>query len=511
LGDAKLVQDDAMNGTKHNGIIIDHCSMSWSVDESASFYDNTDFTMQYCIISESLYNSIHEKGPHGYGGIWGGKGATFHHNLIAHHTSRNPRFCGSRYSNQPASELIDFRNNVIFNWGSNSIYGAEGGSYNLVNNYFKSGPATKSSVKSRIIAPNADDGTNDQPLGVWGKFFVEGNYVAGYENVTVNNWVGVHVNSGNVAQIKSTNEFACENVTTQNAELAFEHVMAQAGCALPQRDAVDNRVIQEALSGIPTFGSTWGAGTGIIDSQNDVGGWPLANSGMPVIDTDHDGMPDDWELAHGLNINNTEDRNEDANGDGYTNLEDFLNELVEQHTYLIRPLNFKVKSIGTTKVELSWDDVTDNESGFLMERKKNTGEFLPIADLPANTVSFTDEDISNDVFSYRLRAKNEADTSFYTDTVQIDFLTHSGSLNQLIDTFSIYPNPFQNQVIIDFNSLQFNDVKIDLYNAFGQNMFTFIQPKNSQIRIETSSFPIGIYLLVISTCNSFETKKLIKT
>ena len=338
---------DAIWGRNNSNIIIDHCSMSWSTDECASFYDNTNFTMQWCFLAESLRGSLHPKGHHGYGGIWGGHGASFHHNILAHNDSRNPRMCGSRFSNRPDLEKVDFRNNVLYNWGkTNSGYAGEGGSYNFVNNYYKPGAATAESIVARIFSPNADDGSNSQPKGVWGKFYVAGNYVDGtapYSNVqngasriaatNSDNWNGIHINDNNgsttIDNIRSTTEYDFADVTTHTASAAFEKVVRYAGASY-RRDAVDERVAGEITSGAYTYVGSVLGGLGIIDSPYDVGGWPVLLSDEAPLDTDRDGIPDAWEIANGLDPDDAADGASLWNdGSGYTALEVYMNSLVE--------------------------------------------------------------------------------------------------------------------------------------------------------------------------------------
>lgn len=350
LGDAFPVEDDAMNSWSGNfqNIIIDHCSLSWSIDETGSFYDIKNFTLQWCILSESLFNSVHDKGQHGYAGIWGGENASFHHNLVAHHTSRTPRFNGNRYTVINFRDTVDFRNNVIYNWGNiNSGYGGEGGCYNMVNNYYKAGPATSGSLTTSSTSNKRNRIFNytsfyyngvDTVFG--GKFYVAGNYVNGFPDVTTDNWAkGIQKDSyinatALLTAAKQANPFTVSPVQTQTAEAAFLSVLDSAGAILPCRDTVDRRIVRETRTGTATFeGATYrlitGTGishpSGIIDKTTDVDGYPVYNSTPAPTDTDADGMPDSWELGKGLNPNNAADRNTLVNG--YTNLEVYLNSI----------------------------------------------------------------------------------------------------------------------------------------------------------------------------------------
>lgn len=322
LGDETAHPEDPLTVMGSRNVIIDHCSMSWGVDESGSFYDNEDFTLQWSIISESLYNSRHPKGPHGYGGIWGGAQASFLYNLLAHHSSRNPRFNGDRTAKVSGRELVDFRNNAVYNWGFKGAYGGERGKQNVVANYFKPGPATLN--KKRFL----------EPWDTVGKWYLAGNILEGSTTASTNNWAGVGGSHGAKGRV---NVPLIDVQPLYPAESAFDAILRFAGATFPQRDPVDRRIVTEVRSGTATFGGksyvkdhkvkSGSLVHGIIDTQQDVGGWPDLKSSPPPDDSDGDGIPDIWESAKGLDPNNQND-GRTISASGYSNLELYLNEIV---------------------------------------------------------------------------------------------------------------------------------------------------------------------------------------
>lgn len=337
LGDEADIDADAISGRYHKNIILDHVSASWSIDETVSIYYCENVTLQWCLISESLYAAGHVKGTHGFGGIWGSNRSTYHHNLLAHHTSRNPRFAsGCGYN--------DFRNNVVYNWGYNSAYGGEGyhednpefnfSVINMVANYFKPGPATATGqVSYRIVEPSFRDSNEG-----FGKWYVAENVVHGHAAVTADNWNGgVQPRGGetNIAVIRLQEPFDAIPINAESAEEAYHAVLRTVGASLPTRDAIDTRIVDETRNGYATYEGTAyrerrrisdrPGKLGIIDSQNDVGGWPELKSQPAPPDSDADGMPDAWEETHGLNPNDASDTATDTDSDGYTNIEEYLN------------------------------------------------------------------------------------------------------------------------------------------------------------------------------------------
>ena len=372
-GNAVDINDgaDACWGRRHKNIILDHCSFSWSIDEVASFYDNRNFTMQWCTIAESLTNAGHDKGAHGYGGIWGGKGASFHHNLLAHLNNRVPRFNGARYEwsgydtslygNTMQAERVDFRNCVLYNWGTGGCYGGPGGGYiNMVNNYYKAGPGTSHKTRvTQVTVGSSGNTTNEALRGYASRYYINGNYVVDGETPENFDWQGVEYDNGlkelngekyipdashkygndqqytaiggvDCIKLKLDEPIDAGKVTTHSAEEAFNKVVLFAGASL-SRDGVDSRYAAEALSGTATYTGSVTKRPGIIDSQNDVGGWPTLNPGVAVVDTDKDGIPDDWEKANGLDYASMADgakKTLDPLG-YYTNLEVYINSLVQ--------------------------------------------------------------------------------------------------------------------------------------------------------------------------------------
>ncbi len=324
-------RNDALGGYPIGNIIIDHCSTSWGLDENISFYryikemsDGTqkklpaeNVTIQWCISSEAL-----DLNNHAFGGTWGGRNGTFHHNLFACNTGRN--------SSIGWGDHVDFRNNVIYNWRHRTVDGGDASSnINVVANYYKSGPATnEGSSKYRICRLQHLDMLSEfhKP----GKWYVSENYVDGFPNITANNWYGgAQLDlEGNpteteidfcIARVRASSPNPAVPIKWQPAERAYELVLEQAGVTRPKRDPVDKRIIEIVRTGKPTVGN------GIIDLPHDVGGWPKYQSESAPLDADKDGMPDEWENLYGFEMNDPTDNSADPDNDGYTNIEEWLN------------------------------------------------------------------------------------------------------------------------------------------------------------------------------------------
>ena len=313
---------DALTCVGRKNILIDHCSMSWSTDECASCYGNTNFTMQWCMIYEGLNTDL--KGNHGFGGIWGGSNVSFHHNLIANQSNRTPRFDHDYVSTMKGP--LDFVNNVIYIVNSgNGTYGGEScnttntqRTINMVNNYYKYSSAAGSAA-GRILNPTTSCSYCTKAMGcstiVPGKFYIAGNYVEGYDSKTSDNWSAVSPYS---SVMKSTEPFALsQEISKQTAQDAYTSVLAKAGASLV-RDEVDARVISQVVNNTGTTISS-------VDS------WPTYTSSTAPTDSDRDGIPNDWEDANGLDKANWQDYKNVAPS-GRTYLEEYMQSLVK-HLY----------------------------------------------------------------------------------------------------------------------------------------------------------------------------------
>ncbi|RKD17160.1 hypothetical protein BCY91_03190 [Pelobium manganitolerans] len=345
--------DDALGDLGHKNIIIDHCSVSWSTDEALTVYRGDSVTLQWNLISEPLNYSYHfETGDtdfehHGYGGIWGSRHGSFHHNLIASVKNRAPRFSGV-YNG--IADTCDFRNNVIYNWGINNIYGGEGGFYNVVNNYFKKGPSTTSRPYQMVGVDYSDT----QP---YAKYYLTGNYMHGSPVNTASNWKSVTMKSGSLADTvlaKVYTPFPAPVLASEtSAEQAYIDVLNGVGAILPMRDTLDQRIINDVRNGTGKLIDVQGGYPHGTDYALTVNAWPTLISTTAPVDTDKDGMPDAYETANGLNPNSAADRNT-RNSEGYTALEVYLNSIVANTGTDPDP-------VGGTAFSATWPLVSDQE------------------------------------------------------------------------------------------------------------------------------------------------------
>jgi hypothetical protein len=324
---------DGMGMASCDNCIVDHCSISWTMDEAFSSRSAKNITLQRTLISEALNAAGHKKYPpgteHGYAASIGGDIGSFHHNFLAHCEGRNWSLAGGLDKKGFYIGRVDIRNNVVYNWKHRAT---DGGAHevNFVNNYYKPGPATKF-----FFALNAQYG------GFPGtqQYYFAGNVMPGHFGLT-NQEAGREASTERGGSLPKDYSPWVERpffepfVKTHTADEAYTNVLADVGCNFPMLDEHDQRVIAEARAATFKYKGSQTGLPGLPDSQEDVGGW----EDYPQVrrpanwDTDGDGIPDEWEKAHGLNPLDPADANADFNGDGYTNLEKYLNSLVGEYS-----------------------------------------------------------------------------------------------------------------------------------------------------------------------------------
>lgn len=287
-------------------VVLDHCSATWSIDESLSLAGNvSNVTVQWCLIGNALNHSKHAKGDHGYGSLSRANGpVTWHHNLWAHNNSRNPRL-GDNYG-RPPFPTFDVRNNVMYDYGEICSGLTQGVlKVNYVANYIRPGPSSKARTPIRVGAPSELS------------FYIRDNVFEGNAALTTDNsqFFDPVIIDGKRQVETVAQSFAAPAVQTSSAKDAYVAVLATVGASLPRRDSVDAQIINEVRRGKGSM----------IDSQAQVGGWPELKSATPPVDSDGDGMPDSWERKHGFNPHDPTDGPGDKDKDGYTNLEEYLN------------------------------------------------------------------------------------------------------------------------------------------------------------------------------------------
>ena len=354
--DSRFIKGAGFGLENASNIIIDHCCFGWSGEENMTMYDNHFTTVQWCIVHEGLYDAGHQKGARSYANQWGGSPATYHHNLLAHNYNRSSRLNGASSTTEDRNVFMEYFNNVNYNWGKkNSCYGGENeaGTYsshecNFVGNYYKPGPSTPSgSYFMELSSARSGKTLNPNPS----RWYFADNVMEGSSSATSDNWSAIYnKTSYSVAGMKSEtlvypspevtrldkcsfDDYDLYRTPTESAEEAYQHVLDRAGTI--NRDQTELRIVNEVRNKQAQYKGTTLNKAGFIDSPDDAEGWPTYAAATPVVDNDHDGMADDWEVAHGLNPADPEDGKHVASAEGYTALEVYLNSLMGEAVKLI--------------------------------------------------------------------------------------------------------------------------------------------------------------------------------
>ena len=328
VGDESGETQDGTGLASCDHSIIDHCSVSWSIDEGVSSRGGKNITVQRCLVAEALNIANHRKYQpgkgHSFAGSISGDVGSFHHNLLAHCAGRNWSLAGGLTRGGKFAGRLDLRNNVVYNWENRTTDGGVK-ALTFVGNYYIPGPATR---VFHLVKP--DTGTPEDPQ----QYFIAGNRMVDRPQYDADNWAqgGVVVAADAIPSIKLDRPFCESLITEHSADQAYASVMADVGANRPKLDEHDRRILREVAARIVSVKGSRGGLPGIIDTQADVGGWPELKSGPAPADTDGDGMADAWETSEGLDPANAADANGIRPGSDQTNLERYLDHLATAAT-----------------------------------------------------------------------------------------------------------------------------------------------------------------------------------
>ncbi len=485
LGSGRTFDGMGMSGSNH--CIIDHCSISWTIDESVSSRNGLNISFQRNIISEPLNIAGHQNYPdgsaHGFAASISGDVGSFHHNLLAHSYGRNWSLAGGLDGNGIYAGRLDISNNVVYNFGKRTT---DGGAHevNFVNNYYKPGPGHQDNNYALNAQYDNFPGTQ--------RYYFAGNVMPGYFDES--NQTSGRRYSGNPQGYSPWVEepFFPHEITLQTAYEAYKDVVSDAGCISPVPDEHDQRIIRETIEGSYTYVGSRSGIQGMPDSHEDVGGWEEYPEWTRPEDwdTDQDGLPNWWETIQGLSVD-TPDQNNDPNADGYTNLEEYLHWLNRPHYFLAEDADMTLDLSLYTKGYQNGSVYTIESAHNLTVTVSNgQAEIVPTqAGLAALVYRVIDAEGSSkqvqvnfavgEMLLVQPEEEEEEETVLEVDKVQ--------------DTV-VFPNPIHGQLTIK-SGHQLQEVRV--VNGTGQTVARFANINRNSLEISAETFERGIHYLVI--------------